>query len=188
MSKKIGRRSTLHDFRDNDGGIIQYTVLIAATGLTQGALQNRLRCYTEPPTDLRAFLKVCLEFPKQGDFENAISGAEFTSEIEEQKDTRSAKARLEELKIAIDQEKLRELQFKNEKTEGLHVLLSDVQLELDNFLIALRTNLEALPAQVAQAVMVCREEHEAIAIIMEALRHLTRGWAKNPIKIGDSHE
>ena len=185
MATKIGRRSTLHDFRTEKGDIIKYDVLIAVTGLSQGAIQNRLKCFDEIPTDTRRFVKLANEFPTMKDFEAAVSGAEHVSEI---KDTRSARVKLEELKILIDEEKLREIKFKNEKTEGKHVLLSDVQLELDNFLIALKTNLEGLPAQVAQAVMVCREEHEAVDIILEALRHLTRGWSKNPIKIGVDNE
>lgn len=184
MAKKVGRRSRLHDFRDADGEIINYAVLIAATGLSQGALQNRLRCYDVPPTDLQSFLKAALEFRTQRAFEAAVSGAEYVSEIEEQKETKSTKAQLDELELRIKKEKLREIVFKNEKDEGKYVLLSDVQLSLDNFLIALRMNLEALPEQVAQSVMVCRDEHEAIEIILEALRHLTRGWTENPIRIG----
>ena len=186
MKGKVGRRSRLHDFRDSKGETIPYTFLIAATGLTQGALQNRLRVYDEPPTDLQGFLRTALEHRTQKEFEQAILGAEFVAEVETQKETKSAKATLDELDIAIKQEKLRELSFKNERQEGKYVLLADVQLALDNFLIALRTNLEALPGQVAQAVMTCREEHEAIDIILEALQHLTREWSSNPITVGDS--
>ena len=181
MAKK-GRVSRLHDFRTAGGEPIQYAVLIAATGLTQGAIQNRLRVYDTPPTDLRAFLKVALEFPAMKDFTAIVGGAEHVSEVKDVKESKSTRAQLDNLKVAIDQEKLRELIFKNDRTEGKYVLLSDVQLELDNFLIALRTNLESIPSQVAQAVMVCREEHEAVEIILDALRNLTREWKKNPIK------
>ena len=89
----------------------------------------------------------------------------------------------DELDIRIKSEKLRELQFKNDLAAGKYVLLSDVQLAVDNFLIAVRTNLEALPEQVVQSIMVCRDEKEAIDIYLEALRHVTRGFAENPIEI-----
>ena len=186
MAGKVGRRSRLHDFRDADGDIISYSILIAVTGLTQGALQNRLRVYDAPPTDLRAFVKNTLNFRIQREFEAAVSGAEHVSELEPAKDTKGTKAQLDELEIKIKEQKLRELQFKNERAEGKYVLLGDVQLSLDNFLIALRTNLEALPEQVAQAMMTCRTEHEAIQIMLEALQHLTREWSDNPIAVGDS--
>ena len=185
MATKTGRRSRLHDFRDADGDIINYAVLIAATGLTQGAIQNRLRQYESPPSDLRAFLTLANQHRTLKEFTAAVSGAEFISEIEEQVDERSLKAQLDALELETKKEKLREIRFKNEKEEGKYVLLKDVQLALDNFLIALKTNLEALPESVAQSVMVCRDEHEAIEIILEALRHLTRGFAENPIQIGD---
>lgn len=185
---KLGRRSRLHDFRDADGEIISYAVLVAATGLTQGAIQNRLRLYDDPPTDLQAFLKTALEFRTKREFEAAVTGAEYTAEVEEAKGTQTAKATLEELEIDIKREKLREITFKNERTEGKYVLLDDVQLALDNFLIALKTNLEALPETVAQSVMTCREEHEAIEIILEALRHLTRDFADDPIRVGEETE
>lgn len=180
---KIGRRSTLHDFRDNDGGIIQYTVLIAATGLTQGALQNRLRCYDEPPTDLRAFLKVCLEFPKQSDFENAISGAEFTSEIEDVRESKSTRAQLDELKIAIDKEKLREIRFKNEREEGKWGLIDDFQRKMNEILIQLKTNLYGLPDQVLDSIMSSRDRNDAKEVLFDALEHHMRLFSTQEIDL-----
>ena len=185
MAAKVGPRSRLHDFRDDNGEPIGYPVLIAATGLTRSAVANRLKVYGETQTDLRAFLQTALEFRTQREFAAAVEGAEFTAELETEKEVISAKATLDQLEIRIKEEKLRELEFKNEREEGKYVLLSDVQLALDNFLIGLRTNLESLPEQVVQSVMTCREEHEASEILLEALRHLTRDFANNPIAIGE---
>ena len=184
MATKIGRRSTLHDFRTEKGDIIKYDVLIAVTGLSQGAIQNRLKCFDTVQTDTRRFVKLANEFPTLKEFEAAVSGAEHVTEI---KDTRSAKARLEELKVLIDEEKLRKSALRMRKQRATRFTFR-CPVRIRQLPNSVETNLEGLPAQVAQAVMVCREEHEAVDIILEALRHLTRGWADNPIQIGVDNE
>lgn len=185
--KKIASRITSHDFKDTDGNIITYAVLEAATGLTRSAIRNRLKCYEEPPDNLQSFLKDALEFRTQSQFAAAVAGAEFIEEIKKE-DPQTTKAVLDELEIKLKKEKLREIEFKNERAEGKYVLLFDVQLALDNFLISLKTNLEAIPEQVIQSIMTCREESEGEEILFEALQHLTRDFASNPIKIGEDDD
>ena len=178
-----GRRSRLHDFKDANGETIGYPTLIAVTGLTQSALQNRLRVYESPPTDIQAFVKTALEFRTHSEFVQAVKGAEFTEAQTTETEKQSIKVQLDQVELQIKEQKLRQIAFENDKTEGKYALLSDVQLALDNFLITLKTNLEALPEQVAQSIMVCREEHEAIDVLLEALKNLTRDIGSKAIEI-----
>ena len=181
-----GRRSRLHDFKDAKGETIGYPILIAVTGLTQSAIQNRLRVYESAPTDVQSFVKNALEFRTQSEFTQAIKGAEFTHEQTRETEKKSIKSQLDAIDLKIKEEKLRQAIFENEKREGKYARLTDVQLSLDRFLIALNTNLKALPERIVSQIRVCREDHEGIEILLEAFRHLTRDFANRPIKIRPS--
>lgn len=178
----------MHEFRNSvTGEFLDYGTLIAVTGLSHNSVRNRLREYEVVPTDPREFVKRCLDFPVLQDFKKSLVGAEYFTP-EDATAGLTTKERLDELDIAIKEEKLRESRFKNDRQEGLYVLVEDVQLALDNFFISLKTNLEALPAQVAQSVMSSRTEHEAAAVMLESLKQFTRQIAENPIVIGDGKE
>lgn len=178
----------MHEFRNSvTGEFLDYGTLIAVTGLSHNSVRNRLREYEVVPSDAREFVKRCIDFPVLQDFKKSLVGAEHITPEDANADL-TTKERLDELDIAIKEEKLRESRFKNDKQEGLYVLVEDVQLALDNFLISLKTNLEALPSQVVQPVMSSRTEHEAVEVMLDSLRQLTRQISENPIVIGDGKE
>ena len=81
--------------------------------------------------------------------------------------------RAQEADTLIKEQKLREIKFKNERTEGKYGLVEDFQRALDGILIRLQTNLYATPDQSVDAVMTSRDRIEGKEIWLESLeRHM----------------
>ena len=76
--------------------------------------------------------------------------------------------REQEADTLIKEQKLREIKFKNERTEGKYGLVENFQREVDGILIRLQTNIYAIPDQIVDAVMTSRDRIEGKEIIMEA--------------------
>lgn len=179
MRKKHRR---LHDFRDSSKKTIPYTILTAVLDMSADAIRQWLMLYDSPPDNVHDFVSTVIKSANKRDFESAIKGGLMASDVAEPDTDDDKNLSIEELDRRIKEEKLREIVFKNERTEGKYVLQIDVQLALDNFLIALRTNLEALPDALAQTILSCRDESEAREIMLEAIANLTKDFADNPIQ------
>ena len=159
-NKNVKRRTKYHDFRDAKGKTIPYSVIAAALGESERWVRTRLAQEKKIPDDFCGWLKKIL-----------APGTKKLTELQ---------VRQEELETAIKEEKLREIQHKNEITEGKYGLIEDFQRELDGALIRLQTNLYAIPEQVVDAIMTCRSRTEGVEVLMEALEHHMRvvsGWA-----------
>lgn len=167
-NKNASRRSKYHDFRDKNGKTIPYSILEAVLGESKQWILTRLRQEKKIPDDVHAFVKKIL--------------APGTKKITE------LKIKQEELETSLKEEKLREIQFKNEITEGNYGLIEDFQRELDGALIRLQTNLYAIPEAVVDAMMTSRDRHEAKKILLDALEHHMREVSEWQIELSNGED
>lgn len=152
MSK---RRTKYHQFRDANGNqTITYTILASVLDVSVEKVRQLLRQEKKIPTDLHLWIKKQI--------------APGTREITE------LKRRQEIAETEIKEEKLREIQFKNELEQGKYALVEDFQRELDKILIRLQTNLYAVPEAIVDAIMTSRDRIEGKQVLMEALEHHMR--------------
>ena len=93
--------------------------------------------------------------------------------------------REQEADTLIKEQKLREIKFKNERTEGKYGLVEEFQREVDGILIRLQTNLYAIPEQVVDAIMTSRDRIEGKDIMMGALEHHMRDVSTWEIELAE---
>ena len=167
-NKNTTRRTKYHDFRDANGKTIPYSFLAAVLGETERWIRTRLSQEKKIPTDVHAWVKRIL--------------APGTKKITE------LKVKQEELETGIKEEKLREIQHKNEITEGKYGLIEDFQRELDTALIRLQTNLYAVPESVVDAMMTSRDRNEAKQILLDALEHHMREVSEWQIELSNGED
>ena len=154
MNKNVARRTKFHDFKDTNGKSISYAVLRAILDESEEWVRTRLREESKVPDNLHKWVAKILS-----------PGTKKIGELKE---------RQERAETLIKEEKLREIRFKNERTEGQYLLAEDVQRELDGALIRLQTNLYSIPEQVVDSIMSSRDRVEAKQILEEALEHHMR--------------
>ena len=153
MNKNVVRRTKFHDFKDANGKSVSYAVLRAILDESEEWIRTRLRQEKKVPDNLHSWVKKILS-----------PGTKKITDLKE---------RQERAETLIKEEKLREIRFKNERTEGQYLFAEDVQRELDGALIRLRTNLEAIPEVVADSMMTSRSREEAKQVLIEELeRHM----------------
>ena len=122
-------------------------------GESKEFVRQRLQTEGRIPDDLHEWLKTAL-----------MPEGERIAELQ---------LREQEADTLIKEQKLREIKFKNERTEGKYGLVEDFQRALDGILIRLQTNLYATPDQSVDAVMTSRDRIEGKEIWLESLeRHM----------------
>ena len=166
MNKNVARRTKFHDFKDTNGKSISYAVLRAILDESEEWIRTRLKQEKKVPDNLHTWVKKILS-----------PGTKQITDLKE---------RQERAETLIKEEKLREIRFKNERTEGQYALVEDVQRELDSALIRLQTNLYAIPEQVVDAMMTSRDGVEAKQILIDALEHHMRGVSEWQIDLGNN--
>ena len=154
MNKNAARRTKFHDFKDANGKSISYAVLRAILDESEEWIRSRLKQEKKVPDNLHTWVKKILS-----------PGTKKITDLKE---------RQERAETLIKEEKLREIRFKNERTEGQYLFAEDVQRELDGALIRLQTNLYSIPEQVVDSIMSSRDRVEAKQILVEALEHHMR--------------
>ena len=154
MNKNVARRTKFHDFKDANGKSISYAVLRAILDESEEWIRTRLRQEKKVPDNLHSWVRKILS-----------PGTKKITDLKE---------RQERAETLIKEEKLREIRFKNERTEGQYALVEDFQREIDGALIRLQTNLYSIPEQVVDAMMTSRDRVEAKQILMDALEHHMR--------------
>lgn len=153
-NKNVIRRTKFHNFIDTNGKSISYAVLCAVLNESEEWIRTRLKQEKKVPGNVHQWVKKIL-----------APGTQQIAELTK---------RQELAETLIKEEKLREIRFKNERTEGRYGLIDDFQRELDGMLIRLQTNLYAIPEQIVDAVMTSRDRVEAKQILIDALDHHMR--------------
>lgn len=163
-NKNVSRRTKFHNFTDTKGKPISYAVLCAVLGESEEWVRTRLKQEKKVPENVHHWIKKIL--------------SPGTKKIT------ALKQRQEEAETLIKEEKLREIRFKNERTEGKYGRIDDFQRELDGMLIRLQTNLYSIPEQIIDALMTSRDRTEAKQIFIEALEHHMREISASQIQFG----
>ena len=153
-NKNVSRRTKFHNFIDTKGKSIQYTVLCAVLNESEEWVRQRLKQEKQVPGNVHEWVKKIL--------------APGTQKI------RDLQQRQELAETLIKEEKLVEIRHKNEVNQSKYLLTEDVQRELDSSLIRLRTNLEAVPEAVVDAMLTSRDRVEAKQMLIDALEYHLR--------------
>ena len=168
MNKNSARRTKFHAFIDTKGKSITYAVLCAVLNESDENIRQRLKQEKSVPGNLHEWVKKIL-----------APGTQKIAELQK---------RQELADTLIKEEKLREIRFKNEITEGNYGLVEDFQRELDGALIRLQTNLYSIPEAVVDAVMSSRDRIEAKQIVMDAMEHHMREISEWQIQISNEED